>query len=126
MQITDKHKEILVNISLNQYKHRYRMPVNNGQTIFKMNIDTTLITEATIIKTKNDIILQGEPGYIYLPCLNITNAQRKFSRVLQAIDNDIREGNIDKYKVKIPETSTSFSLKGDGEITDNKPQTNTQ
>jgi len=95
--ITDKHKEFLYGQSLVQYKNISNIKISNGHDIFKMNIDTLLITQA---KYEIEIVdedkskykkfkIEYEPGHIYIPALNIKNASKKAGRIIAVIDKII-------------------------------------
>lgn len=95
--ITDKHKEFLYGQALVQYKNISNIKVYNGHSLFKMNIDTLLITSAKftseVVSGKTSeyrkLNIQYEPGHIYIPALNIKNASKKAGRIIAIIDNII-------------------------------------
>ena len=79
-------KEVLFGMSLNQHKNGIRH-IYKGHSIYKLNINTGDI----------DGPLQGEFKYeygsIYMPALNIQNAEKRFSKVLKYAENLVKELN---------------------------------
>lgn len=116
--ITDKHKEILFQSSLNQYKNISRLKLYFGHSIYQMNIDDGVVTEAKynierIENAKNKAItrkvhIYHSPGYIYVSALNLTNAHKKFDRILLIVDRIVK--SMPKEDVN---STPTFPLKGE-------------
>lgn len=97
-EITEKQKEFLYGQSLVQYKNISNIKVYEGHKVFKMAIDTLIITVATydieIIqegkRKYKKLNLKYEPGNIYIPALNIKNASKKAGKIIKIVDNIIK------------------------------------
>lgn len=97
-EITEKQKEFLYGQSLVQYKNIDKIKVNEGHKVFKMAIDTLIITTANydieIIqegkRKYKKLNLKYEPGHIYIPALNIKNASKKAGKIIKIVDNIIK------------------------------------
>lgn len=97
-EVTEKQKEFLYGQSIIQYKNIANIKINEGHKVFKMSIDTLIITVANY---DIEVIQEGkrkykkfnlkyEPGNIYIPALNIKNASKKAGKILYIIDNIIK------------------------------------
>jgi hypothetical protein len=126
LNITDKHKEVLYEQSLTQYRNIARVKVANGHQIFKMSIETLLVNLAdyTVEVVKEDnkeykkIKIEFVFGYIYIPALNLKNAVRKANMILYTIDNMIKKN---MEIIDDPAKPMHSSLRGAEQINNNNP-----
>lgn len=128
--LAEKRAKVLFNMSLLQYKRIGLMKIKNGQSIFQMDVGTGVITEAKynierIANPKNKAVsrkvhIYHSPGYIYIVALNIENAYKKFNKIVA-----IATASALQMKDDEEQSSTSLSLKGDGQISENNPEINT-
>lgn len=122
---TEKRTEILFRMGINQFKNLHNLRINNGHSIFKMNVDSLAVTLTDVEevevtnpktgKTGTNLKIKHEPGYIYIPALNIKSAIKKFNKVVAYAN----------YQASlIPDAvdqSHISSLKGEGQIDNNNP-----
>lgn len=60
--------------------------VMKGHNIFSHNTETGKTTVERFEEYKGDIYITGRPPYIYVSSINMANAERKFKKIMQ--DND--------------------------------------
>jgi hypothetical protein len=109
----------MVELTIAQNVNPSRLKIKDGGSIFKMDIITTLITEANFTETNDMRFLTLEPGFLYIPALNLKNAQRKFSRELWLIDMEVS-------RRELSEQLHPSLIRGEGQIENNNTVTNTE
>jgi hypothetical protein len=77
-------KEILLTMSLNQYKTGIKY-IHKGHSVYSLNINTGDI-DGPLINGFKYIF-----GFIYMPALNIQNAEKRFDKVLKYAENMVKE-----------------------------------
>lgn len=122
---TEKRTEILFRMGINQFKNLHNLRINNGHSIFKMNVDSLAVTLTDVEevkvtnpntgKTGTNLKIKHEPGYIYIPALNIKNAIKKFNKIVAYASylTTIQKDDADQ--------SHLLSLKGDEQINNTNP-----
>lgn len=93
--ITQKHKEIMYGMAINQSKDLSTKRIQNGQELFKMDIDTGTIGKADYVnemeigkydKPVKHLKLAYDIRNIYVISLNLKNAKKQFERVILSVD----------------------------------------
>jgi hypothetical protein len=91
-ELIAKRREILYQFSLNQSSNKTNIRVYFGQKIFKFGIDDETVEDSKAkidinINPKNkakslNVHIPYEPGFIYVPAINLNNAYKKFYKII--------------------------------------------
>lgn len=120
IKLTDDQKNVLYNIALIQYKNISRLKIYNGHDVFKLEIDTGIVSKAIYDSNiDTNFNLKYEIGHIYIPALRLATAMDKFVRIVKYANYIIAENSLNDAK-----KDASLSLKGDEQIITNNIENN--